>query len=349
MHHHDSPFPRPLLVMILLAVGVLMFTGCGEGGRGGGGDADRPDDARLEIVATTGMVADVVRNIGGEHVRVTALMGSGSDPHTFQPDHRDLVAVQGADVIFYNGLLLEGRVQDVLRTMGRQGKPVFALADLVDDPRLPGQRGQRSANAAGGGTEPFDPHIWMDAGLWSLMAEPVAEKLSELDPAHAQDYRRNARAYRERLQRLDDYARQTLATIPADQRVLVTSHDAFGYLGRAYRVEVQGIQGLSTADEAGVRRIEDLVRMISDRRVPAVFVESSVSSKNVRALVEGATNRGHSVSIGGTLYSDAMGPDDTYEGTYIGMIDHNILTISKALGGRPTEGGFREWEKSVRE
>jgi manganese/zinc/iron transport system substrate-binding protein len=169
----------------------------------------------------------------------------------------------------------------------------------------------------------------------------VGEALAGFDPEHADGYRERAAAYTTRLEALDAYARQVLGSIPEGQRVLVTAHDAFNYMARAYGLEVRGVQGISTESEAGVKDIEDLVGFLVERRIPAVFVETSVSDKNVRALVEGARARGHQVVVGGQLFSDAMGTAGTYEGTYIGMIDHNVTTITRALGGEAPEHGFQ--------
>ncbi|MFV1994620.1 MAG: metal ABC transporter solute-binding protein, Zn/Mn family, partial [Verrucomicrobiales bacterium] len=186
----------------------------------------------------------------------------------------------------------------------------------------------------------YDPHVWMDVSGWMLALEVVADALSDYDPANADFYSANAEALAGEMSRLDDYARRCIGSIPENQRVLVTAHDAFNYMARAYGLVVRGIQGISTESEAGVRDIEDLVSFLVEENIPAVFVESSVSDKNVRALVEGAAARGHRVRIGGELFSDAMGAAGTYEGTYVGMIDHNVTIITRALGGEAPAGGM---------
>jgi len=296
--------------------------------------ASSPDPEQpYRIVCTVGMITDIVRNVAGDYAQVEGIIGEGVDPHLYKPTRGDVVQLSRADVVFYNGLLLEGKMTDVLVRVATTGKPVGAVTEAIlgetdyllemDD-----------------GSEHTDPHVWMDVSGWLRAVPVVAETLAAYDPAHAEDYRANAAAYAEKLEALDAYTKAAMATIPEGQRVLVTAHDAFQYLGRAYGIEVRGIQGVSTESEAGVRDLEELVDFIVERRIPAVFVETSVADKNVRALVEGARARGHEVVIGGSLYSDAMGRAGTYEGTYVGMIDHNITTIVNALGGKAE--GFRQ-------
>ena len=241
------------------------------------------------------------------------------------------MALNQADVIFYNGLMLEGKMSDVLVQAARGGRPVFAVTQAILD---------QGDYVLTDESEHYDPHVWMDVRGWIRAAEVIAGSLAEFDPINQAFYSDNGLAYVDELKRLDEYARSAMASIPAEQRVLVTAHDAFNYLGRAYGLEVRGIQGLSTESEAGVKDIEALVSFIVDRSIPAVFVETSVADKNVRALVEGAKARGHDLRIGGALFSDAMGPAGSYEGTYVGMIDHNITTIVRALGGQAPENGL---------
>jgi manganese/zinc/iron transport system substrate-binding protein len=283
------------------------------------------------IVTTTGMVADIVRSVAGDRAKVRALMGAGVDPHLYRATRDDVSALLAADMVFYNGLNLEGKMSDVFIRIARSGKPVHAVTELLPEEFLlapPDFQGHD------------DPHVWMDPGGWIKAAEAVIAKLSEFDSAGADVYRRNGEAYIAEMKRVDEYARQRLATIPAERRVLVTAHDAFNYFARAYGVQVRGIQGISTDSEAGLQQIESLVKMLVERRIPAVFTESSVSEKNISALVEGAKARGHDIRIGGELFSDAMGADATYEGTYVGMIDHNITTIVHALGGDAPQRGM---------
>lgn len=283
----------------------------------------------LRVVATVGMVADVVREVGGGAVEVTTLMGAGVDPHLYKPTRGDVAALMQADAIFYCGLQLEGKMTEALTRVARGGKTVKSLAEGLENSYL-----------IDAGNGHHDPHVWMDPGAWQRTAEVVAAALAGLRPADRSAFEAQAARYREQVRALDEQARRAMASIPPERRLLVTAHDAFSYFGRAYGIEVRGIQGISTESEAGLADINRLVDLLVTRRVPAVFVETSVADRNVRALVEGARARGHSLAIGGSLYSDAMGPTGTYEGTYLGMIDHNVTRIARALGGVAPERGF---------
>ena len=299
-------------------------------------DARSDTDGSAEpykIVCTVGMITDIVVNLVGDYAEVEGIIGEGIDPHLYKPTRGDVIKLSQADVVFYNGLLLEGEMTDVLVGIASKGKLVKAVTEaiLVETDYLL-QKDDGSAYT--------DPHVWMDVSGWLRAIPVVAETLAVYDPENAEAYRIKATVYAEQLEALDAYAKEAMSTIPESQRVLVTAHDAFQYLGRAYGIEVRGIQGISTESEAGVRDLEDLVDFIVERQIPAVFVESSVADKNVRALVEGARARGHAVIIGGSLFSDAMGKAGTYEGTYIGMIDSNVTTITNALGGHAL--GFRQ-------
>lgn len=288
-------------------------------------------DAPYRVTATVGMIADIVREIAGPLARVDGIIGEGVDPHVYKPTAPDVKAMQSADVVFYNGLLLEGKMTDVLVKLATSGKRVHAVTEGLSE---------ESGYVLSGADEHHDPHVWMDVKGWIAATKVVEKALAEYDPANTAAYQANATAYRAKLEALDRYAKTSIASIPEPQRVLVTAHDAFQYLSRAYGIEVRGIQGMSTESEAGVKDIEDLVAFLVERKIPAVFVESSVSDKNVRALLEGAAAKGHAVVIGGELFSDAMGAAGTYEGTYLGMIDHNITTIARALGGTAPETGL---------
>ncbi|MEO0683145.1 MAG: zinc ABC transporter substrate-binding protein [Pseudomonadota bacterium] len=281
------------------------------------------------VVATTGMIADAARNVAGDAATVEALMGAGIDPHAYRQTRDDVAALVRADLVLWNGLFLEAQLEDFLLELARR-KPVVAAAEALPEDRLIAHEDYAGR---------FDPHVWMDPELWSLVVARIEAALAEAAPGAAPVFAANAAAYRAEISALADYARATLRSIPAERRVLISAHDAFGYLGAAYGFEVLGIQGLSTESEAGVARIEALVDLIVARRVGAVFVESSVSDRNMRALIEGAAARGHPVSVGGELFSDAMGPEGTYEGTYLGMIDHNVTTLARALGGNAPAGG----------
>jgi manganese/zinc/iron transport system substrate-binding protein len=283
----------------------------------------------IRAIATVGMVADVVRNVGGEHVAVTQLMGAGVDPHLYKSTRDDVQTIMSGDIVFYSGLMLEGKMIDTLVKVSRT-KPVYAVTEMIEEQSL-----LEPADFAGH----YDPHVWMDLSAWAKCVDAVSKALSEFDPLHASEYQANAVAYRKQLMDLYEYGRQSIATIPEKSRVLITSHDAFNYFGRAYGIDVQGVQGISTESEAGLQRVNELVDLIVDKQVKAVFVESSVPRKNIEAIASGARARGHEVAIGGELYSDAMGEEGTYEGTYLGMLDHNITLTTRALGGEAPEKG----------
>jgi manganese/zinc/iron transport system substrate-binding protein len=286
----------------------------------------------LNVVATTGMVADLVRSVGAGRVRVSQLMGEGVDPHLYKATRTDIAAMLGADVVFYNGLLLEGKLSDALVRIATAGRPVFAVTELIDESAL------LHSDEAGGH---FDPHVWMDPRAWSKAVQVVRDKLASRDPAGAEVYRANATKLESDIAALDAYAERVLSAVPPERRVLVTAHDAFSYFGRRYGFEVQGIQGISTESEAGLKQIENLVNLLVSRNIPAVFVESTIPDRSIRALIAGAKAKGRTVTIGGELFSDAMGKPGTYEGSYIGMIDHNVTAIARALGSDAPAKGFR--------
>jgi len=284
------------------------------------------------IGATTGMVEDIVRNVAGDRAEVVGLMGPGVDPHLYKPTRSDIKELRAADVVFYNGLLLEGKMADALISAATSGKKVYAVTELLSEDSL---------------LEPeefdglYDPHVWMDPDAWSQAVGVVRDKLAEFDPAGKDEYEQNAASYTSRLVELGSYADRVLGSVPEGRRVLVTAHDAFNYFGKRFGYEVVGIQGISTESEAGVRDIEKLVDLMVENEIGAVFVESTVSERNISALIAGANARGHTVVIGGELFSDAMGNAGTYEGTYIGMIDHNVTIVTRALGGTAPELGMQ--------
>lgn len=322
-----------------LIIGLFLLSGCNSPNQPGSAISDSSADASespvrktpYQIVTTCGMVTDIVQQVAGDKANVMGLMGAGVDPHLYKPSRNDVQQLRGADVVFYSGLMLEGRMADNFTSLGRTGIPVYAITEEIDPDSL-----REPPEFAGH----YDPHVWMDVSAWSECVAFVAKALGEYDPANADYYFTNAEAYREELAKLDSYARQTIATIPQDRRVLVTAHDAFGYFARAYDIEVQSVQGLSTESEASVQDINNLVQFIVDNKIPAIFVESSVSKRNVLAIVEGAAQQDWEVQIGGELFSDAMGKPGTYEGTYIGMIDHNVTVITRSLGGEAPERGL---------
>ncbi|SHH41931.1 metal ABC transporter solute-binding protein, Zn/Mn family [Cognatishimia maritima] len=284
---------------------------------------------KLSVVATTGMIADAVRQVGGDLVDVRGLMGPGVDPHAYRQTRTDIVAMTRADLVLWHGLYLEAQMEDFFHDL--EGKRrVIAVAEGLPKEVLKGHDDY---------ADKFDPHVWMDPELWAQVVTEVRDTLIETRPEDAAIFEANAAAHLEEISRLSEYAQTAMVTVPEEARVLLTAHDAFGYFGTAYGFEVLGIQGISTQSEAGLNRISELVDMLVERKVAAVFVESSVSDRSIRALIEGAAAKGHDVKIGGELFSDAMGIEGTYEGTYVGMIDHNITTIASALGGNvPTRG-----------
>ncbi|MCS7047405.1 MAG: zinc ABC transporter substrate-binding protein [Gemmataceae bacterium] len=273
----------------------------------------------VKAVATTGMVADLVRNVGGTHVAVTQLFGADVDPHLYKATDGDTAKLAAADVIFYSGLHLEGKMTDIFESLSRN-KPCVGVAENLDARAL-----LHDDDGA------IDPHVWFDVSLWSQAAGVVREALARFDPPHAADYEANCARYQRELAELHAWVRARMLEVPQTRRVLITSHDAFRYFGRAYATEVMAIQGISTESEASVGRISALVDVIVRRKIKAVFVESSVSPRNMRALIEGCAARGHTVVEGGQLCSDAMGQEGTPEGTYVGMIRHNVNTIVNSL------------------
>ena len=281
-------------------------------------------------LATTGMVGDAVKAVVGDTGKVEVMLGSGVDPHSYKPTRADIARLSSANIVFYNGLLLEGKMTDALVRVANAGRPVVPVTEALDEKFLLEPEGFAGQ---------YDPHVWMDVTGWKKAVEAVRDSLVTFRPALADTFRQNAARYLGELDVLDKYVRDILTSVPKQSRVLVTAHDAFNYFGRAHDFEVLGIQGISTESEAGLKRIQELVDLIVSRKIAAVFVESTVSDRNVRALIEGARAKGHTVKIGGELFSDAMGTPGTYEGTYVGMIDHNATVISKALGGKtPVRG-----------
>lgn len=311
---------------------VLLLGAAGIAFSGGRSEETTPERSYpITVVATTGMIGNIVEEVGGDFVSVTTLMREEVDPHLFRPTRADVERLQRADIVFYNGLMLEGRMGDTLVQVARS-RPVYAVTELIEEDVLLEDDEYEEA---------WDPHLWMDVRLWMKAVDVVVEALSGYDPDNARSYRENADRYLEELDELDQYVRRIVVTIPESRRVLVTAHDAFGYFGEAYGLTELGVQGISTESEAGLEDINSLVRFVVDNGVSAVFAETTVPDRALQAVIEGAAARGHTVSIGGELFSDAMGPAGTYEGTYIGMIDHNATTIVRALGGDAPERGFR--------
>jgi manganese/zinc/iron transport system substrate-binding protein len=278
----------------------------------------------INVVATTGMIADIVKNVGGERVNVQAMMGPGVDPHLYKASEGDVRSLQEADIIFYNGLHLEAQMGEVLERLNDFGVTTVAVADEIDPSLL------RSPPEFAGN---YDPHVWFDVTLWMQAVNRVKEALVELDPASAAVYDVNTVDYLRELEDLHKYVLDQAGMIPAEQRILITAHDAFNYFGRAYGFEVRGLQGISTEAQAGTADVQALADFIVENQTRAVFVESSVPQRNVEAVQAAVQAQGFDVQIGGSLFSDAMGTEGTPEGTYIGMVRHNIDTIVAALAG----------------
>ena len=302
---------RSLLTILLV---LLVAIGCKN--------KSKPDlSGKLKVVTTTGMIADAVKNIAGDSVEVEALMGPGVDPHLYKATQGDLKKLRGADLVMYNGLMLEGKMGEVLEKLART-KPVVSVATAIDTSLLLGSPLYQNA---------YDPHVWFDVSLWKIVVEKIGSTLETTDDVNAAYYRENKSQYIQRLDSLHQKVQFEISGIPVGQRVLITAHDAFEYFGRAYNLEVRGLQGLSTLTEFGLKDVTDLVQFIIDREIKAVFLETSISERSIQAVVEGCQQKGHEVIIGGSLYSDAMGANGTPEGTYMGMVIANVQTITQAL------------------
>ena len=310
------------VLLLILASAVLAAAGCPAPQAPKG-------DAKPLVVATVPMIADLAREILGDAATVKTLLREGVDPHSYVPTAADVKRMTAADLVLYNGLLLEGQMEDVLADFAHG----YAVAESLPEDvlRIPPDFGGHP-----------DPHVWMDVSLWKRTVPGLLATLSELDPENADSFAANADRLSARLDALDEYVRDTLATIPEGRRRLVTAHDAFGYFGDAYGIEVFSPQGVSTESDAGVEDVNAIVKLIVAERIPAVFMETNVSDRLLNAIIKGAEEQGVSVVAGGPLYSDSTGPAGTWEATYFGMIDHNVNDITRRLGGTVPERGFRE-------
>jgi len=310
-----------LQVLLTLIIGFTIMS-CSSENR-----ADRADDQNtgvLRIVATTGMITDIAKNVGGTHVKAQGLMGPGVDPHLYKASAGDVSLLSKADLILYNGLHLEGKMSEVFEQMNKRGIKTVAVAHGTDKSLLltpPEFKGN------------YDPHVWFDVSLWMTAVETVKDELIRIDPDNQEDYRTNTYNYLKELVVLNEYVKTRSDSLPADKRVLITAHDAFNYFGKGYGFEVKGLQGISTESEAGTGDVQDLAMFIVERQIPAVFVESSVPPRYIEAVRAAVLSKGFNVKIGGELFSDAMGNPGTAEGNYIGMVRHNIDTIVGALNG----------------
>lgn len=284
-----------------------------------GGKVEGDGDGRLSVTATTTMLYDLVKQIGGDHVIAQGLMGSGIDPHQYRASAKDIVKMQTADVVVYNGLHLEGKMGDVLASLEKSGRTVICVSDNIPEDRLIINDGVP------------DPHIWFDVSLWRLAAAEVAEGLSSADPVNSKEYKSNLEIYQKQLDQLENYILSKTAEIPEGQRVLITAHDAFGYFGKAYGFEVKGLQGISTVAEAGTSDVGRLAEYIAENRIKAVYVESSMPVKNIEALREAVKAKGFETCLGGSLYSDSTGDEKSGTQSYIGSFKSNIDAIAEGL------------------
>ena len=322
-----------------LILATLLLAGCRDGNEAGrevnasdrriSSTSDLHGDFTPSVVCTTGMIADIAINVGGDAVEVRSLMGPGVDPHLYQATTSDMQALADADIIFYNGLHLEAKLGDLLVKLASQRPVVAVTRDIPEDRLLSPEEFEGLP----------DPHVWMDVDLWSQAAETLRDTLIELDPDSAETYSENCTAYTQDLLFLKMAITDLIKNVPQESRVLITAHDAFNYFGEAYGFEVRGLQGISTQAEAGTADVRELAQFIVDRKIPAIFVESSVPQRNIEAVQAACASRGFDVAIGGELFSDAMGSAGTKEGTYKGMIEHNVYTIVEALSGMDLRGG----------
>ncbi len=297
---------------ILLGVLAFLFS-CGENGK--------QHSSKIYIVTTTGMIADAVKNIADTLLEVEALMGPGVDPHLYKAKQSDTKKLLEADVVFYNGVHLEGKMAESLESLAKT-KAVYAVADGIPESKL-------ISTSQFSGTH--DPHIWFDVNLWMDVAKYISHQLQKKYPEHQEHFKKNTEEYLKKLEEFNVWVTEEIKKVPDSVRILVTAHDAFGYFGRAYGMKVEGLQGISTVSEPGLKDITALVEHISQLKVKSIFMESSVSARFINAVVEGCKEKGHDLKLGGTLYSDAMGAAGTEDGTYLGMIRHNVNTIVGGL------------------
>ena len=299
------------IVLVLLIVTTLVS--CKD---------DKPKNGKFSIVTTTSMITDLVKNIGGDKVNVEGLMGAGVDPHLYKASEGDVSKFSNADMIIYNGLHLEGKLVEVFENMQRQNINTVAISDALNKKDL-----ISSTHFASN----YDPHIWFNVTNWEQITSYVASELSKAMPEHAAVFKANADNYLQKLKTLKEELNAEIATLPENQRRLVTAHDAFSYFGKEFKFDVVGLQGLSTATEAGVQDVQKTAAYIIEHKVKAVFIESSVPKRTVEALKAAVNSKNHDLVIGGTLFSDALGNPETPEGTYIGMFKFNVHTIVTSL------------------
>lgn len=310
----------------ILATSLLVFSGCSDDhGRSdanekSGGIPEKPGP--LTVVATIGMISDMVEEIGRENVEVTVLAGAGVDPHMYKPTPSDIKTLKNADIIFYNGIELEARMADAFVSLARNGKKTFPVTENIDPKEF------REPEEFEG---KYDSHVWQDVLIWKQAAQKIEKELTAADPKNASEYEKNAEVYYAKLDALHKKIQAEWKKVPKESRVLITAHDAFGYYGLLYGIEIRGIQGISTESEASARDIDDLADFIVERNIKAIFAENIVSGESIRALQEAVKAKGGEVKIGGELLSDSLGEKGTKEGTYIGMMESNLEKMVNAL------------------
>lgn len=307
---------RKGIVLAGLLLSLLVFAACSNGEKDDGNA-----DGKINVVTTIAQIAEPISIIGGDHVAVESLMGPGVDPHLYKATQGDIKKLEGSDIVFYSGLNLEGNMTEAFTRIGSK-KPVLGISESIPTEKL-----LTDEDGA------IDPHVWFDIELWKTSLDAATEELKKFAPEYADEFDANKESYFKELDVLLAESKDKLSQIPESKRVLVTAHDAFGYFGRAYHIEVVGLQGLSTEDEIGITDIDDTIKILMEYKIPAVFVESSINQNSIKAVIEGAGKQGLDVKLGGELYSDAMGDAGTEEGTYLGMYKHNVNTIHKALLG----------------
>lgn len=299
------------IFIVLLALSIV---GCGSN--------EEANNGKLNVVTTTSMITDLVKNVGGDMINIQGLMGAGVDPHLYKASAGDVTKLATADIIFYNGLHLEGKLVEVFEKMGSAAKSQVALGEHLDKSTLIGSDYFASN---------YDPHVWFNIQYFQQFVSAVVDELSAKDPKNSGQFIANGKAYIAKLAALEAEIKEVIGTLPIEKRILVTAHDAFNYFGKSYGFEVVGLQGLSTATEAGVQDVQRLSQFIIDKQVKAIFIESSVPRRTIEALEAAVQAKGYNVTIGGSLYSDALGNEGTVEGTYIGMFAYNVNTIVNAL------------------
>ena len=306
-------------ITLLSIISILILAGCSK--QSEQVEKEYSSENKMSIVATTGMIGDVIANIGGDRVTVYSMMGPGVDPHLYKAKASDLERLNSADLIIYNGIHLESKMGDVLEKLSST-KNIHSIEEGLDESNLITVE------------QAHDPHIWFDVQNWIIASEVIKDALISTDKEGSDVYQKNYEEYVEKLNQLDLYVKEQVQRVPENQRILITAHDAFNYFGRAYGFDVQGLQGISTVDEAGTLDVRNLAEFITENKIKALFVESSVSPKSIQALQAAVKSRGWNIQIGGELFSDAMGDTGSFEGTYIGMVTHNIDTIISGLIGQ---------------